>query len=313
MMANKYDITQCALYKCRSKSKLKKILLLTEEEFKNINDNIIYRSFAIAKKNSIEKRQIIAPEESLKAKQKRVLKLLQKVIRPYWLISGEKGKSYIDNGRLHIDSKFMLAIDIKSFYDNCKREAVYKFFKDKLYTSPDVADILTNITTYEGNIPTGAPTSQLLAFYAYMDMFYNIELIAKKYNCIFTLYVDDMTFSSVEVFDVKCLAREVDIILRKYGHKPKYKKVKYYSKKMNKPITGTIVSSKNQLMIPNKLRKKIHYTYHKIKQLIKNKISKKELVKEINSLSGQIQSAKNIDSNFFVRTNRSIKALSDKF
>ena len=41
------------------------------------------------------------------------------------LISGEKGKCYIDNGKSHLNSNYFLTMDIKKFYDNCFREYVF--------------------------------------------------------------------------------------------------------------------------------------------------------------------------------------------
>ena len=78
---------------------------------------IQYREFSIPKKGSSEMRDITAPAEALKSVQRRILKLLQCIERPEWLISGERGKSYVDNGLAHIESDYMLAVDIKSFYD----------------------------------------------------------------------------------------------------------------------------------------------------------------------------------------------------
>lgn len=37
-----------------------------------------------------------------------------------------------------------------------------------------------------------------------------------------------MTFSNIEPFQHNKLSREIDVILRRYGHKPKNKKVKHY-------------------------------------------------------------------------------------
>ena len=107
--------------------------------------------------------------------QRRILRLIQFVERPEWVIAGTKEKSYIDNGKFHLKSNYALMVDIKKFYDNCQREYVYRFFRNRLLNSPDVAEILTNIVTYEGGIPTGCPTSQLLAYYAYEDMFTKIK------------------------------------------------------------------------------------------------------------------------------------------
>ncbi len=86
------------------------------------------------------------------------MKLLQGVIRPDWLISGEKGKFYIDNGKKHLESNYFLTIDIKKFYDNCEREYVYLFFKNRLLMSGDAAGVCTDIITCNGGIPTGCPT-----------------------------------------------------------------------------------------------------------------------------------------------------------
>ena len=205
-------------------------------------------------------------------------------------------KSYIDNGKFHLKSNYALMVDIKKFYDNCKREYVYRFFRDKMLNPPDVAEILTDIVTYEGGIPTGCPTSQLLAYYAYEDMFTKIKQIADDHGCLFSLYVDDMTFSCENLFDADSLKRDVDIVLRRYGHKPKYKKIKYYSKNVPKPITGTIVTKNNTLVTPNKLQEKVYKGFQDIKNLDINDNSE-ETIKKIAALQGRIQASRNIEEN----------------
>ena len=74
--SHKYDITQCALYKKKSSKQLKKILYITEEEYKDILSIVHYHSF-----------QIAALDKKIKEIQTRILKLLQNVERPAWLIS----------------------------------------------------------------------------------------------------------------------------------------------------------------------------------------------------------------------------------
>ena len=250
----RYDITQCALYKCISPYNLKRVLKITDEEYKDIVKIVRYHTFQIDKKDGVEKRNITAPDRRIKEIQTRILQLLQKVERPEWLISGEKGKCYIDNGKKHIHSNYFLTMDIKKFYDNCEREYVFRFFRDRLLMAGDLAGLCTDIVTYEGGIPTGCPTSQLLAFYAYENMFNEISEVAYKYGCIYSVYVDDMTFSSEVAFDVKKMRSEIDQKLRKYGHKPKYRKVKYYSHGQYVPITGTIVTGNHELKVPNRLQ-----------------------------------------------------------
>lgn len=299
----KYDITQCALYKMKSLKNLKKILCITEDECRNILSVIGYHSFKIDKKDGIEKRTITAPNNRIKKIQSRMLKLLQNVKRPEWLISGEKGKCYIDNGRVHLNSKYFLTMDIKKFYDNCRREYVFLFFRNQLCMAGDLAGLCTDIVTYNGGIPTGCPTSQIMAYYAYENMFYEIFEIACRYNCKFTIYVDDMTFSSKEPFDKRSLINEVDRTLRKYGHKPKYKKVKYYSNGESVPITGTVVEKRHELKVPNRLQKQVYDEFQEIKNLKGIKLTDEEN-KKLNSLKGRIQASRNIEEDKFPEIRR---------
>ena len=294
MKTKKYPLNQCALYKCNSKRKLEKTLTIEQGQLKLIDSVIKYSHFEIDKKDSTEKRQITAPKRTLKQVQRRILRLIQFIERPEWVIAGTKEKSYIDNGKFHLKSNYALMVDIKKFYDNCKREYVYRFFRDKMLNPPDVAEILTNIVTYEGGIPTGCPTSQLLAYYAYEDMFTEIKQIADDHGCLFSLYVDDMTFSSENPFNADSLKRAVDIVLRRYGHRPKYIKIKYYSKNEPKPITGTIVTKNNTLVTPNKLQEKVYKGFQDVKNLDINDNSE-ETIKKIAALQGRIQASQNIE------------------
>ncbi len=84
--SHKYDITQCALYK-KSSKQWKKMRYITEEEYKDILSIVHYHSFQIDKKDSTEKRNITALDKKIKEIQTRILKLLQNVERPAWLIS----------------------------------------------------------------------------------------------------------------------------------------------------------------------------------------------------------------------------------
>lgn len=303
----KYDITQCALYKCQNKRRLEHLLNMKKGDLKGIINVISYHSFEIDKKNTDKKRKITSPNYKLKKMQSRILALIKKVNRPEFLISGEKGKCYLDNGKAHVFANYILTMDIRQFYDNCKREYVFRFFKDCLKTSGDIAGILSNIVTYNKGIPTGCPTSQLIAYYAYINMFEEINNTVLSYNCKFTLYVDDMTFSSTILFKYSKLANEVDIILRKYGHKPKYGKTKFYSSKSHKLITGVIVTPDHHLDIPNNLQKKIYNNFESIKPLNKSAFSTYTYHKKLASLKGQLQAAKNINHSKFPEVNRLVK------
>ena len=167
----------------------------------------------------------------------------------------------------------------------------------------DLAGLCTDIVTYDGGIPTGCPTSQIIAYYAYESMFNEIYSVACKYGCGYTVYVDDMTFSAKESFDINRMKNEVDCILRKYGHKPKYKKVKYYSKGKSVPITGTIVTGQHELKVPNRLQKRVYDDFQELKYLGGKELSDIE-IRKLNSLKGRILASRNIEEGKFPEINR---------
>ena len=261
----KYAIEQCALYNLTTKRRLEEKLLLQSGELKGVMRGVTYRDFQIPKKSG-SFRQVSEPNKRLKLVQKRVLWLLSAVEKPDWVMSATPGKCHKDNAVFHRSNAYMVTMDIESFYDKCERERVYQFFKRKLRQPGDVAKALTDLSTYRQSIPTGAPTSQIVAYFAYESMFAEINQVAKSHGCIFTLYVDDMTFSSGEPFSPDKLASEVDAVLRKYGHKSKMSKTRYYPQGTCKLTTGAAISRQLLLVAPNDLRKRVLENYDKLRK-----------------------------------------------
>lgn len=288
-----HNINQSALYKCKSKKRLAGILQCDIKNLKDITYNIkeYYYVFSSDKKNSSEKRTITAPGKNLKKLQKRVLKLLNKVEKPEWLMSSTIGKSYIDNAKYHVEANYVCKSDIKNFYSNCKRERVYLFFLNKLKTAPDIAKILTDLTTFDLKIPTGSPSSQILAYFAYENMFKEMKDISNKHGFKMTLYVDDIVFSTQDYVDYKSLIREINIVARRYNHSLKLSKTKFYKVSKGASVTGVIIKE-HQLKIPNNLRKSTVDSFLKLKEL--NQTSE-----ELNSLVGKVKSARSIEKDHF--------------
>ena len=81
-------------------------------------------------------RLIEPPQAELKTVQKRMKTLLGKIQVPDNVFSGIKGRSYSDNACLHLGKS---------------KRNLYKidFFFEDLCCSPDVAEILTNLTTVD--------------------------------------------------------------------------------------------------------------------------------------------------------------------
>lgn len=186
-------------------------------------------------------------------KHKEVLKqicfYLSKIEMPEYLFS-KKDSDYKRNALYHIGNTKFILLDINSFFPNCKFKYVKDFFakesglhmvkekKDKEgnireYES-DVADRMAKIVTVpisssntrERIIPQGYPTSTIVSFLSYREMFDKINDISIKYNCKFSTYVDDLSFSYKEGnFNPNALVAEVNTVLNSYGHSLSEKKI----------------------------------------------------------------------------------------
>ena len=288
-MIKEYDIERSPLYRLRSKRKLAILLKLPEKYFNTIH---IYKySEFYENKSDGEKRKINNPENKLKVIQRRLLKLLNRISKPDWLISGKKKKSYVDNAKAHMLQQNVCTMDIEKFYDSTKEFYVYNFFKYGMKMSTDVAKILTSLVTYNGRIPTGTPTSQIIAFLTYNDIFMKIHKLCEDNEIVFTLYVDDITLSSNTLIN-RDIKQKINSLLNKKGLNIKNSKTKFYSKKSKKSVTGTIING-NSIMLENRKRKEIIELYKECVNPATYSVEK--LVK----LKGKMSDARQVEKDIF--------------
>lgn len=291
----KHDLAQSFLFRMHNKKRLAEKLGLPPGFFRHYERIIQYSTYCISKKDG-KPRSVQAPCEELKAFQKMLLKHLDRIRKPQWLISGRKGRSYVDNARAHLGIVYVNTLDIKSFYDSCRRSAVYEMFTNKFLMAPDVAGVLTDLVIYQDRIPTGAPTSQAITYFVYQDTFQFVDDLASKYGCKFSLYVDDMTFSGPIIIP-KAMIIEVEKALRKVGLSIKWKKAGKYLPKQCKVITGAVLDGAGKLRVPNNLRLKILKDFDELqhnKTLIRAKWEKIRA-----SLLGRIVAARQIEPGVF--------------
>ena len=129
------------------------------------------------------------------------------------------------------------------------------------------------------HLPSGSPISSILSYLANIDMFNELDLLAKKYNCIVSFYVDDIIFSSKNKIS-KSIVKEAERIITKYDQVVNIAKTKSYITSDYKKITGCVIYN-HELLIPNK-------TKYKIAKLLKQD---NYTTKEINSILGLINNA----------------------
>ncbi|MCX6142076.1 MAG: reverse transcriptase family protein [Ignavibacteriales bacterium] len=213
--------------------------------------------------------------------------LLQLVKHPTYN-SGKSGISHIDNATFHSQNDFFLTLDIERFYPSSKAEYVFRFFRYVMLMSDDVAGLMAKLVTYEGHIPTGSSLSQSIAYHSYSKMFDSLNELAHSKGLTFSLYVDDMVFSSSMPIE-KPFKAEIMRKLRTVELALKLAKVRFGSPKDFKVVTGVAITPNNEMAIPNKLRKKIAEQLkqgHDIGLLSDRKVK---------TLSGRVEAARRIE------------------
>ena len=262
MASRGYKIDQSPLYKLSNKRKLAAILQMECSTLLHAKDLIHYNVSEI-EKGSGGFRTIYDPCKELKQVQRRIKNLLSRISIPTWVFSGRKSVCHVDNGKYHEHSFYFIQSDLHAFYDTCSRERVYRLFKDRFKCSSDVSALLSDLTTLtleDGStvIPTGSPCAQLVAFFAYQDMFNELHKLARIHGCKFSLYVDDLTFSSKTPFSNPAVfEKKILQIVKRYGHSLSLSKTAYRGAGDVKIITGVAITKEGSSTIPNRLRHKI--------------------------------------------------------
>lgn len=105
-----------------------------------------------------------------------------------------KDRSNVTNAQLHLGARFVLNLDIKSFFDSIRTCDVEKAFL-RLGFNEEVADALSKFCTVNGVLPQGVNGSPDISNHCFYDYDVLLSKYSSKYGIIYTRYADDMSFS----------------------------------------------------------------------------------------------------------------------
>ena len=238
-------------------------------------------------------RDIFAPNKRLKQIQKSILvNFLEKIELPKCVFGGLKGKSIIENAKQHISGRYLLNIDIKSFFPSVHWKIITKLFLD-LGCSDETTKILTRLTTLNWSLPQGAPTIPYLANLVLTNLDYRFYNLCKSNRLIYTRYFDDISISGDK--RIELLRDRFLRIIQEEGYRTKPSKIVLYSPSEIKKITGILIRDK-QLDIEDKGKLLNYITALSRNGLIR--LGDVNLEKEKQSLIGKINFVKSIDFEF---------------
>lgn len=162
-----------------------------------VDPNLLYTEFTIPKRSGGE-RTIHAPHWPTAVTQRRIKELLDEIYRPSPRVMGfVKGKGIRSNAQFHVGKRLLLNIDLADYFGTVHFGRV----RGRLMAPPynltnDVATTIAKLCTLNGFLPTGAPTSPMLANMVTSSLDGALTEYSRQSGCFYTRYADDITFST---------------------------------------------------------------------------------------------------------------------
>lgn len=215
-----------------------------------------YRQFSIPKKGGGE-RAIETPFAELKKLQSQLSNYLQSVYyfekssASYGFIVGvrneEDRRNVLTNAQKHLKQPYMVNIDLKDFFHSISKKQVVKIFENAPFKfKRSLPNLLANLTTYQGRLPMGTPTSPVLSNLACRQLDAQLITLSNKMNWVFTRYADDMTFSSKAPINAEQFNFLKELITNQ-GFAINERKLKFYGPNDQKVVTGLLITDTVQL------------------------------------------------------------------
>lgn len=205
-----------------------------------------YRTWFAQIKYKTKVREITSPDDELKGIQRNIC------VRVFGTDSfgpdvhgGVPKRSPVTNSQPHIGARCLVTIDVREFYPSVRHDMVFGMFRE-FGCGDSVARLLTKLTTLDGALPQGAPTSVSIA---------NLLLArpldcptgeqARKAGLKFTRFIDDIAISGDNPTAlINDVARRLSQRgLRVHRARRKDSKLRIRSRSTPQEITGLLINS----------------------------------------------------------------------
>jgi hypothetical protein len=118
---------------------------------------------------------------------------------PKYLTGSLSGRDFVANVEIHKGARNAVTEDIAQFFDCISADHVYRIWRDFFRFGDEVASLLTKLTTKDGHVFQGTPTSSYLANLAFWDREFALVEKLKARGIRYSRYVDDITISTTTV------------------------------------------------------------------------------------------------------------------
>jgi len=169
-----------------------------------------------------------------------VLKRIQEAINkfifyktsfPVYLTGGirdlDHPRDYIADANAHAGGRLLITEDIKDFFPSVHGHLVHSMWQYLYHLPPDVADLLTKLTTYRDMLPQGAPTSTYIGNLILWDDEPQLVATLESLGIRYTRYVDNIALSGDRVYTRAELGKVTSLLyamIYRHGLRPKRSK-----------------------------------------------------------------------------------------
>lgn len=228
---------------------------------KDVNKH--YREWISVNEKTGKARNFKAPDAQLKKVQRRILK---QVLMQYPLSDavhgGTKGRSPKSNAACHLGKSVVVQIDVRNFFPSVSHRLVAKMFTREYRCGRDTAWLLTRLTTVDGQLPQGAPTSTFIANVLLSNPVDRpIREQASVLGIDLTRFVDDIALSGESA---QSLINQTVNAVAQAGLGINRKKLKISPRYHRQEVTGLTVNMPNGPSIARYKRDRVRAAIHQL-------------------------------------------------
>ncbi len=244
-----------------------------------------YRRFQVPKRGG-GSRRIAAPNGRLKWVQRRIRRRLLARLPLHPCATGFRaGCSIVTNAAVHAGRAVVLRMDIREFFASTTARRVRRYFR-AIGWGADAAALLVRLTTLDGGLPQGAPTSPALSNLVnygldarLAGMALHLRRVqggartgslrssppASEASIVYTRYADDLTFSfgSDDREAVAAVIRLTKRILGEHGYRLHHRrKLSIRRRHQSQRVCGLVVN--RRVALPRGTRRWLRAVRHRI-------------------------------------------------
>ena len=224
----------------------------------------LYRTVQIPKRSG-GTRNVNEPNPALKRLQRRFLANGFDHVPLHPAAHGfRKGRSILTNAKPHAGKPVVLNVDVEGFFPSTRYAHILHACNELAggILSPAARYVVADLCSYQGALPTGAPTSPAIGNIVLRAADASIAKAMERFGVAYTRYADDLTFSGSG--EIVGGLRFVEKVLGQLGYNLNRKKTNIFRRGRRQMVTGLVVNVEPH--VPRRIRRRIRAAAHRAGQ-----------------------------------------------